>query len=148
MGFEFDICVFLTATDIFRSPAWISEAVNALLQDETLESAFAVHKTTKLLHKDEFGKWNRLLPWMRNYSNRQIRSAIYREDTGLASASRSWLWREGRRIGDKNHMIINDDFEKLYRYTYQIDLYIAEAAIKYFKENGQNKYKFITDYEV
>ena len=143
IGFEFDICVFLTATDIFRSPTWISEAVGRLLTDEALESAFSVHKTTKnYWHQDEFGKWNRLLPWMGEYSSRQVRSAIYREDTGLACASRSWLWRSGRRIGDNNHMIVNDDFESCIDIHTEFDLYMAEAAIKYFRDTGNKKYDF------
>ena len=148
LGFEFDICVFLTATDVFRSPSWISEAVTCLKQDETLESAFSVHKTTKnYWTRNKFGNWSRLLPWMRDYSNRQVRSSIYREDTGLACASRSWLWRLGRRIGDNNHMIINDDFETCIDIHTELDLYLAEAAIKYFKDTENEKYKFITDHE-
>ena len=148
VGFEYDICLFLTATDVFRSPAWISEAVNRLKEDESLESAFSVHKTTKnYWSRDESGSWSRLLPWMRAYSSRQVRSVIYREDTGLACASRSWLWRLGRRIGDNNHMIINDDFETCIDIHSEFDLYMAEAAIKYFRDTDSKKYKFITDHE-
>jgi CMP-N,N'-diacetyllegionaminic acid synthase len=148
LGYEFDICVFLTATDVFRSPDWIKEAVNCLKENEALESAFSGHKTTKnYWAKQPSGEWVRLLPWMREYSNRQVRSAIYREDTGLACASRSWLWRSGRRIGDNNHIIVNDDFETCIDIHTEFDLHMAEAAIKYFRNIKSKKYKFLTEHE-
>ncbi|MDB3976411.1 acylneuraminate cytidylyltransferase family protein, partial [Gammaproteobacteria bacterium] len=44
---KFDICVFLTPTDIFRRSEWISEAVNQLKASPHLESVFVGHKTHK-----------------------------------------------------------------------------------------------------
>ena len=95
-----------------------------------MESVFVGHKTHKnFWEKQEDGSWLRLRPWMASYSSRQIRRSIVREDTGLACASRAWLWREGRRIGDKVEIIENDDdFTGIDIHTKE-DLALAQAAI-------------------
>ena len=46
---------------------------------------------------------------MKEYSSRQVRNKIYREDTGLFSISKASLWRKGQRIGNKVDIIINQD---------------------------------------
>ena len=87
----FDICVFLTCTDIFRDTAWITSAVDKLENNERLESVFAANSTHKnFWHKDEAGKLKRVTKNMEIYSNRQEKKPIYREDTGLACASVSY----------------------------------------------------------
>lgn len=107
---RYEICVFLTATDIFRSQSWIDEAITKLQDNPKIESVFVGYKTHKnFWEKDEKGNWVRLKPWMKKYSSRQIRRFVVREDTGLACASRASLWREGRRIGDNVDIIIQDD---------------------------------------
>ena len=133
---RYDICVFLTATDIFRQPQWIAEAVTALKDDPALESAFSAHATHKnYWHRDAQGSWERILPWMNVYSSRQVRQKIYREDTGLACASRADLWRQGRRIGDRVHLIENDLLETCIDIHSEFDLYLAEKAIDYLLDN-------------
>jgi CMP-N,N'-diacetyllegionaminic acid synthase len=135
-GISYDICVFLTATDIFRHPKWITEAVDVLRENPDIESAFSVHATTKnYWHQNAEGEWKRILPWMQEYSSRQIRQKIFREDTGMACASRAQLWRAGRRIGDKVHLIENSVFETGIDIHSEFDLYLAEKAIEYFLEH-------------
>jgi len=139
-GIKYGICVYLTCTDIFRSPEWITEAVNYLKTNETVESAFSVSATHKnFWHKGESGEWERILPWMREYSNRQIRQKIYREDTGLASASRAELWRQGCRIGDIVHLIPNELSETVIDIHTAFDLFLAEQAISYLKEHDPER---------
>jgi len=128
---KFDICVFLTPTDIFRRSEWISEAVNQLKASPHLESVFVGHETHKnFWEQQDDGSWLRVRPWMAAYSSRQIRRSIVREDTGLACASRAWLWREGRRVGDKVAIIVNDDDFTGIDIHFQEDLNLAEAAIQ------------------
>ena len=110
LGVSFDICVFISPTDIFRRPEWIAQCVKALCDDGSLESAFvgmATHKN--FWEQDETGNWSRLRDWMSVYSSRQVRRKVVREDTGLASASRADIWRKGRRIGDAVSVIVTDD---------------------------------------
>ena len=128
---KYDIGVFVTATDIFRDPYWIYQAVEILKKNPKLESVFVGHNTHKnFWEKDDDGKWVRLKPWMSKYSSRQIKKPIIREDTGLACASRTYLWREGKRIGDNVEIITNDDdFTSIDIHTEE-DLKLAEFAMR------------------
>jgi N-acylneuraminate cytidylyltransferase len=129
-GCEFDICVFIAPTDIFRVPQWIADCVAALRADATLESAFVGLSTHKNYWEEaDDGSWVRLRDWMKIYSSRQIRRRVVREDTGLASASRASLWRAGRRIGD--HVLVlphDDDFTSIDIHKRE-DLDLAHAAL-------------------
>ena len=123
--------VNLTATDIFREPAWIREAVETLRSRPELESVFSGHKTHKnFWERQEDGTWLRVRPWMAVYSSRQVRRPVVREDTGLACASRARLWREGRRIGDRVEIIVNDDAFTGIDIHEDEDLQLAEAALR------------------
>ena len=127
---KYDIAVFLTATDIFRKPEWIQQSISILKDSPDIESVFVGHKTHKnFWEKNDHGYWQRLRPWMAQYSSRQVRRIVIREDTGLACASRAYLWREGRRIGDKVEILLNDDdFTGIDIHT-QEDLELAAAAL-------------------
>ena len=106
--------------------------VSSILKDSPdLESVFVGHKTHKnFWEKNDEGYWQRLRPWMAEYSSRQVRRFVVREDTGLACASRAYLWREGRRIGDKVEILLNDDDFTGIDIHSQDDLELAEAALK------------------
>jgi CMP-N-acetylneuraminic acid synthetase len=137
-GLHFDIGVHLTATDVFREPSWIAEAVNLLASNSDLESVFSGHRTHKNFWEEENGHWTRLRPWMSTYSSRQIRKSVIREDTGLACASRTKLWRDGKRIGDKVQIIMNDDsFTGIDIHTAE-DLALAQAALNIRKESNDH----------
>lgn len=127
---SFDFCVFLTATSIFRPEGLIDLGVETLMRDNTLDSFFSGYETTKNYWHFEDKAWKRLLPWMRDYSSRQIRQSIVREDTGIACVSRANVWRAGRRIGDNVHIEINkDEFSTLDIHTLE-DFKLAEYALK------------------
>ena len=135
---EFDICVFLTPTDVFRRSEWIAEAVDRLKKSPDLESVFVGYKTHKnFWEQQENGSWLRVRGWMASYSSRQVRRSVVREDTGLACASRAWLWRQGRRIGDAVDIIVQDDDFTGIDIHAQEDLDLAEAALKIRKRVDQ-----------
>ena len=67
---------------------------------------------------------------MATYTSRQIKKPIIREDTGIACASRAWLWREGRRIGDVVDIIVNDDDFTGIDIHQMRDLMLAEKALE------------------
>ena len=101
-----------------------------LKSNSDLESVFSGHKTHKnFWEKNKEGKWERICSWMSEYSSRQTRQAIVREDTGLVCASRAYLWREGRRIGDRVEIIINDDDLTGIDIHDEEDLKLAQAAL-------------------
>ena len=67
---------------------------------------------------------------MKNYSSRQIRNKIYREDTGLLSISKSSLWRKGKRIGNNVDIIINNEELSSIDIHEKKDLKLANLIIK------------------
>ena len=136
---KFEIAVFLTATDIFRKAQWIKDAVLMLKENPNLESVFSGHATHKnYWSQQDDGSWKRLKPWMATYTSRQIKKPIIREDTGIACASRAWLWREGRRIGDVVDVIVNDDDFTGIDIHQMRDLMLAEKALEINKNKNNS----------
>lgn len=135
LGKQFDIAVFLTATDFFRLPGWVDQVVAALIEDSLLESAFVANRTHKNFWEKQpdggNGEWGRLRDWMKLYSNRQVRVPVYREDTGLACASRAQLWRDGRRIGDRVKIIEADYTQCSLDIHDEFDLFLVEQALSW-----------------
>jgi len=135
IGKKFELAIFLTATDIFRDLEWIKEGVEKMKNNPKLESVFSGHATHKnFWEQQEDGSWKRVKDWMADYSSRQVRRHIIREDTGLMCISRAWLWREGRRIGDNVDVITNhDDFTGI-DIHHEEDLKLANKAIAIRRE--------------
>ena len=132
---KFDICVFLTCTNLFRQSSWITEAVNILKKNNHIDSAFSVHEFYKHVWHKEGKKFKKVSKWMRSYTSRQVGQRLYREDTGLASATRAKFWRKGKRIGKKVSFIINNEpFTGIDIHTKQ-DHYLAEMAMRKTKKN-------------
>ena len=131
---KFDICVFLTATDIFRKVSWIRKAISILKSDSKLDSVFCGHKTHKNFWELKNNKWIRIKPWMKYYSSRQVRRHIVREDTGIACASRADLWRKGKRIGNNVKIVTNSiSFTNIDIHEID-DLKLANFAINFLKK--------------
>lgn len=128
---KFKIAVYLEPPNIFRQVQWIKDAVLKLSENPKLESVFSGYATHKnFWSQNEDGTWERVMPWMAIYASRQIRKPIVREDTGMACASRAWLWREGRRIGNIVDIIINNDAFTSIDIHEKSDLMLAEEALK------------------
>ena len=134
----FDIVVFLQPTDIFRKPEWITRAVTMMREDDTLETVFVANKTHKnFWYRNEHGEWRRVFDWMAVYGPRQTRTPLFREDTGLASAIRSSLIREGRRTGHKVEIIEIDDTASGIDIHGALDFHLAETTLNYFKTHDE-----------
>ena len=134
----FDIVVFLQPTDIFRKPEWITRAVNTMKADDSLESVFVADKTHKnFWYRNDAGEWQRVFDWMAVYGPRQTRTPLFREDTGLASAIRSSLIRQGRRTGDKVEIIEIDDTASGIDIHNAFDFHLAQTALNYFEQHGE-----------
>jgi CMP-N,N'-diacetyllegionaminic acid synthase len=129
---KFDICLFLTANELFRKKEWIVKAVNALKKNRKLDSVFSGHITHKNYWEQKNGKWVRIKNWMKNYSSRQVRRFIVREDTGVTCASRARFWRKGKRIGNNVEIILNDESFTGIDIHNTKDLQLAKHAMKIF----------------
>jgi CMP-N,N'-diacetyllegionaminic acid synthase len=126
-GYPVDIVVFLQPTDIFRKQAWLSQVVQALLDDPKLESCFIGHATYKNFWQVQDECFTPLSH--RGYGPRQTKSVVIREDTGLACATRVECIRQGNRIGNKVRIITNEDFYSGIDIQYPFDLWLAEKVI-------------------
>lgn len=145
-GKQFDIGVFLTPTDVFRRPQWIADAVRLLKERNELESVFAGRATFKNYWEAlPLGGFQRLRPYMQIYGQRQERIAnkriVYREDTGVACASRTRLWREGRRIGNVVDIISSDELLPDVDIHSEFDMFMAEQALSWFERHGIDLWK-------
>ena len=132
---SYDICVFITCTDVFREDNYIDSVIDVLIKKPYLESCFIANLSYKNYWEElPYGQYQRISTYMQLYGQRQERKRnkrlIYREDTGLASASRSTIWRAGRRIGDSVEiLIVEDTLHSLDIHTEE-DLKIAEYAYR------------------
>jgi CMP-N-acetylneuraminic acid synthetase len=95
-----DIAVFLQPTDIFRRAGIVGRVVQRLIDDPELDTCFAAYPTHKNYWRQQEGRWVKLAADI-PYGPRQTREHLYREDTGIACASRAHVFRAGRRIGDR-----------------------------------------------
>ena len=137
---KFDICVFLTCTNLFRQSQWIKTAVNNLKKNKKLDSSFSVHQFYKHIWHYDKKKLKKILPWMKEYTSRQIAPKLFREDTGLASATRSKFWRKEKRIGKRVSLIINHDPFTGIDIHSERDLYLANIIMKYVIKNNLSDY--------
>lgn len=126
---KFDICVFVTPTDILRQSSWIDLLVTNLKSNPNLESSFMGLKSFRNFWSPTSNK--RLLEYMKIYGQRQERDLnnrfVYQECTGIGCASRSFLWRDGRRIGDRvKIMPLPKDYLEIDIHSYQ-DICLLES---------------------
>lgn len=131
---KYDICVFLTCTNIFRKYNFITKAVNNLINNPKIHSSFVVKKIYKHFWHYRKSKLKKVLPWMKEYTSRQIAPKLFREDTGIALASRSYLWRKGKRIGSVVKLIENDFAFSEIDIHDKDDLELASNAMKLLKK--------------
>ncbi len=126
--YRVDIVVYLQPTDIFRKRTMIDEAVRRLLNDPELDTAFVAYSTHKNFWRKVEGRYVRLAPDIKP-GPRQTREPVYREDTGLACASRGAVIKAGRRIGDRVAVIpTEDDLSSIDIHT-EFDLWLAEQVL-------------------
>ncbi len=130
-GYKVDIVVYLQITDIFRKKRMLYEVIESLLNDESLESSFVAYPTHKNFWKEENRKWIKMTP--KAYGPRQKRKPIYREDTGLACATRASIVKQGRRLGDNIKIVVNDDNASSIDIHDELDLWLCEQILKYKK---------------
>lgn len=123
-----DIVVFLQLTDVFRKKWMIQEVARRILDNEDLDSVFIATKTHKNFWRRVNGQWIRLAPDIA-YGPRQKREPLYREDTGLACATKAEFIKQGRRIGDKVEIVINDEELPFVDIHDELDFWIAEKII-------------------
>jgi len=127
-GYRTDIVVFLQATDIFRKVAMIDGVVQALLDDPAVESAFVAFPTHKNFWRRNGQGFARIAPDLA-YGPRQTREPLFREDTGIACATRAAVIKQGKRLGDRVTILPNKDDASGIDIHTEFDFWLAEQVL-------------------
>lgn len=127
-NYQVDVVLFLQLTDVFRKKGIIDDVVKKLLADDTLDSVFVVTKTHKNFWRRIEGDLVRLAPDI-VYGPRQQREPLYREDTGLACATKAEFIKRGKRIGNNVEVVINDSEIPFADIHDELDFWFAEKLI-------------------
>lgn len=136
--YKVDIVVYLQLTDLFRKKGMIDKTIKKLLNDKKLESCFVAFETHKKYWEKEEGNWTRLTA--KGHGPRQEAKYVYREDTGIACATRVKIVKKGMRLGDNVEIIKNnDDFSGIDIHE-KDDLWLAEQVVKREREKEDSKY--------
>ena len=125
--YRVDIVVYLQATDVFRKKYMLEETLARLIANPELDSVFVGYPTHKNFWKREPGGYRRLSA--AEDKPRQTKEPLFREDIGLACASRAAVIKSGRRIGDRVDIVPNDDFCASIDIHEEFDLWLAEQII-------------------
>jgi len=128
-NYNVDIVVYLQVTDIFRTKNMIDDCVKVLLEKPKVDTAFMGLITHKNFWRKEKGKFKRLADDIQYGTPRQQREPVYREDTGLALATRGSVIAEGRRIGNNVCIVpYEQDVDFIDIHT-QFHLWLSEMII-------------------
>lgn len=128
-GVVCDVVVYLQTTDVFRRPEWIRACVERLAADPALDSVFSAHRTHKNFWRHTAEGWIRVWKPTLSYPPRQTQERLYREDTGVACATRAAFVRAGQRIGPRVDIIPNDEFATSIDIHTEFDLWLAEQVM-------------------
>lgn len=139
---KFDICVFLTCTNIFRDFKKISLAVNMLKKNMSLDSVVLATKIYRHFWHYKNKRLAKVLPWMKTYHSRQTAPKLFREEAGLTCVTRANFWRRGHRIGKKVKLLENSfPFSEIDIHS-ENDIFLANQAIQLLKKNKIKNFAF------
>lgn len=128
---EYDLVVYFSPSEGFLARDSVERGIRFLTENADYESYFSGRSTVKNFWiEKEDSDFHRLLDSMKEYSSRQVKKPIWREDTGRGMVSRAYLWRNGRRIGDKNFIEKTQDPRADLDIHSALDLQIAERVLK------------------
>lgn len=127
-GRKVDIIVYLQPTDLFRKQWMLEQVIRHLLEDPELDTAFVAYPSHKNFWVLDNGTPRRMTPF--NELGRQEKVPIFREDTGIACATRRHVVLAGRRIGDNVAIVPNEDEFSAIDIHHDIDLKHAEAVLR------------------
>jgi len=128
-GYHADIMVCLTPTFVPRKKGITGKVVQYLIDHPELDSVFTATATHKNYWRFTNGEWQRLASDIPQYSSRQDKDPLWREDTPLVLATRADWIRQGKRMGERVWAIENDA-EFSVDIDTPFDFWIAEEYIK------------------
>ena len=136
-NYKTDYVVYLQVTDIFRPRGIVEKVVRKILDNNNLDSVFAAVATHKNFWRKKDGEFQRLASDIPYGVSRREREPLYREDTGIALATKAEFIKQERRIGDKVDVVVNDlEFSFLDIHD-ETDLWLAEICIERLKKDNK-----------
>lgn len=126
-NYRVDIVVYLQVTDVFRKRYMLEETIGRLLANPSLDTVFVGYPTHKNFWKKDAGGYRRMDELEDKV--RQLKEPVFREDTGLACASRVNVIKSGRRIGDRVDIVPNPDFCSSIDIHDEFNLWLAEKIV-------------------
>ncbi len=106
----------------------IDGVIKALMDDPSVDSAFIAYPTHKNFWRKSDAGFSRLAGDLA-YGPRQTREPLYREDTGIACATRASVIKQGKRIGEKVVIIPNKDDASVIDIHTDFDFWLAERVL-------------------
>ena len=125
-----DIVVYLQVTDPFRKKGMIDKCIKKLIDDPNLDSAFMGLVKHKNYWRKIDGQYKRLAKDISSGAPRQIKEPIYREDTGIALATRVNVIKEGKRIGERVEIIPYKQDVDFIDIHSEFDLWLSKILIQ------------------
>jgi CMP-N,N'-diacetyllegionaminic acid synthase len=126
-SYRVDVVVFLQPTDIFRKKWMLEAVIKTVVEDSNIDSAFIAFETHKNFWRKMDGKPIRLLDIP--YGPRQKREHVYREDTGIACATRAEFVRQGKRLGPRVSIVANADVASFIDIEDEFTFWLAEQVL-------------------
>tara|TARA_Y100000816_G_C25975753_1_gene509349 strand:+ start:106 stop:777 length:672 start_codon:yes stop_codon:yes gene_type:complete len=96
-----NIITYAQVTEPFRPKDIMDKCIKTLIKNKKVDSCFASFKQKKNFWTMKNNFLIRITPLKERFKPRQIKKPIYREDTGIALATKSKFIRKGERIGKK-----------------------------------------------
>jgi CMP-N,N'-diacetyllegionaminic acid synthase len=128
-NYNVDIVVYLQITDLFRTKNMIDDCVQVLLDKPEVDSAFMGLEMHKNFWRENNGKYERLADDIPYGLPRQQREPLYREDTGLALASRVEVILAGKRIGNNASIIPYEQKVDFIDIHTEFEMWLSEILI-------------------
>lgn len=133
-----EFIVYLQATDVFRRAGIIDRCIETLIDRPEVDAAFAAFPDHKNFWSESSAGYRRLSPYPD--APRQVKPPIFREDTGIACATRFSVAKDCGRLGSNNIPVVHDDGFSYIDIHCAEDLWLAELVVQRFK--GTGRYEF------
>ncbi|KPJ55329.1 hypothetical protein AMJ47_00440 [Parcubacteria bacterium DG_72] len=138
-NYKTDIAVYLQLTDVFRHKGVIKQVVEKIIANPELDTVFTLTETRKNYWRNKDNQWLRLANDIPPYGPRQKKPPLFREDTGLACATKAEFIKQGKRVGEKVDAVENKSDFWFMDIHEETDLWLAETVIQKLKEKDQLK---------
>ena len=124
-----DIVVYLQVTDLFRQRGMIDKCVQVLMDNPKVDSAFMGLPVHKNFWRKKNGNFVRLADDIPYGVPRQEREPLYREDTGVALATRYEVVMAGKRLGKNCQVVPYEQEVDFIDIHSEFDMWLSEVIM-------------------